>query len=347
MLEAPNISLEALAGFMQRAYGLQIERIAFLPLGADVNTAVFLVEAGDVRYFLKLRSGAFDETSVALPALLHQQGNAHIIPIVPTTTGALRSRFEQYTMILYPFIEGRDGFSVKLSPAQWHDFGAAFRHIHTAAVPAAIRGRIPVERYSPVARDTAAATLATLEAIDTKDAITRDVVVLLHDQRAVIVDLVARASRLAQALQSQPQELVVCHSDVHAGNILIDHAGHLFIVDWDNPIRALKERDLMYFGGGQGFVGYTAEEERAAFFAGYGNCAINENALAYCRYERIVQDIWAFCRELLSSEEATVKPPAIVEVAALELRRRRRDRRGGCSGQNLLKGQDVCNCPLT
>lgn len=58
----------------------------------------------------------------------------------------------------------------------------------------------------------------------------------------------------------------------------------------------------MYFGGGQGFLGYTADEERALFFAGYGDCALNENALAYYRYERIVQDIYAFCTELLASE---------------------------------------------
>lgn len=302
MLEAPNLSLDELAGFVQRTYGLPVKRIDFLPLGADVNTAVFRVVAGDADYFLKLRSGIFDETSVALPAFLASHGNAHIIPILPTTAGALWSRFERYTAILYLFVEGQNGFRVKLSPAQWHDFGAALKHVHTANVPANILNRIPIERYSPFARDAVDATLARLNTFNTDDAITLEVVALLRNQRDVIVDLVSRAGHLAQTLPSQRQDFVVCHSDIHAGNILIDRAGHLFIVDWDNPIRAPKERDLMFFGGGQGFVGYSAPEEQALFYAGYGETPIDQNALAYYRYERIVQDIAAFCDALLSSE---------------------------------------------
>lgn len=58
----------------------------------------------------------------------------------------------------------------------------------------------------------------------------------------------------------------------------------------------------MFFGGGQGFVGYSAPEEQALFYAGYGETPIDQNALAYYRYERIVQDIAAFCDALLSSE---------------------------------------------
>ncbi len=305
MLEAPNLPPDLLAGFVQRAYGLSVRQIDFLPLGADVNTAVFRVCAGDGCYFLKLRSGAFAEASVALPALLVAQGNAHVVPVVPTITGEWHSSIEPFTTILYPFVEGRDGFSVRLSPAQWHDLGAAFRHLHAAEVPAGLLERIPAERYSPIARDAVLAALEAADAMDAvtaKDAITRDVVALLRDQRTIIIDLVARAGRLARALQSQPPAFVVCHGDIHAGNILIDNDDRLFVVDWDTLARAPKERDLMYFGGGQGFVGYTAEEERALFFAGYGDCAINEDALAYYRYERIVQDIYAFCNELLSSE---------------------------------------------
>lgn len=305
MLEAPNLSLDELAGFVQGAYGVQINRIDFLPLGADVNTAVFRVSVSDADCFLKLRSGAFDETSVTLPALLTAQGNPHIIPIIPTAAGALWSRFERYAAILYPFIAGQNGFRVKLSPSQWHDFGAALKHVHTAHVPAAMLSRIPAEQHSPAARSAVAQLISQLDSRHTcssDDAITQDLFALLRDKRDVIVDLVARADRLAQALQAQPQDLVVCHSDIHAGNILVDAAGHLFIVDWDNPIRAPKERDLMFFGGGQGFVGYGAEEEAALFFAGYGDCAINQNALAYYRYERIVQDIAAFCDAILSSE---------------------------------------------
>lgn len=289
---------------LRNDYGVPVERIEFLPIGADVNTAVFEAAAGDARYFLKLRSGAFDESSVLLPAFLSADGNTHIIPIIETVAGALWSRFERFTTILYPFVQGRDGFSVTLTPAQWRDFGAAFRHLHTTDVPAVMLDRIPLEHYSPVARDAVTRLLAQLDAhtgSHRDDAITQDLFVLLRNQRDVIIDLVARASRLAQLLQSQPPAFVVCHGDIHAGNILIDNNDHLFIVDWDTLIRAPKERDLMYFGGGQGFAGYSAAEEQALFFAGYGDAQVDQAALAYYRYERIVQDVFAFCNELLAS----------------------------------------------
>ena len=45
----------------------------------------------------------------------------------------------------------------------------------------------------------------------------------------------------------------MCHKDIHGGNILIRTDGQppvLYILDWDDPILAPKERDLMFIGGG-------------------------------------------------------------------------------------------------
>ena len=47
-----------------------------------------------------------------------------------------------------------------------------------------------------------------------------------------------------------PTLFVLCHSDIHGGNILIADTGELYVVDWDDPILAPKERDLMFIGGG-------------------------------------------------------------------------------------------------
>ncbi len=41
--------------------------------------------------------------------------------------------------------------------------------------------------------------------------------------------------------------------------MLIDANDALYIVDWDNPILAPKERDLMFIGGGQMGDGRTAQ----------------------------------------------------------------------------------------
>jgi spectinomycin phosphotransferase len=75
MLEKPDLPAEELITCLRTEFGLKIVQIAFLPLGADRNTAVYRAVADDgTPYFVKLRSSVFDETSVALPRFLSEQG---------------------------------------------------------------------------------------------------------------------------------------------------------------------------------------------------------------------------------------------------------------------------------
>jgi spectinomycin phosphotransferase len=64
---------------LQAEYGLRAVQIAFLPLGADLNTAVYRAVTDDgTPNFVKLRCGVFDETAVTLPKFLSDQGIAPI-----------------------------------------------------------------------------------------------------------------------------------------------------------------------------------------------------------------------------------------------------------------------------
>lgn len=75
MLEKPDIPVEKIAACLQAAYEITAVQITFLPLGADQNTAVYRIDADDeIPYFLKLRSGVFDETAGTLTHFLHDQG---------------------------------------------------------------------------------------------------------------------------------------------------------------------------------------------------------------------------------------------------------------------------------
>jgi len=69
-----------------------------------------------------------------------------------------------------------------------------------------------------------------------------------------ILRLVDRAEQLGKKLQNHSHKFVLCHSDIHVGNVLIHENSDIYIVDWDEPIIAPKERDLMFIGGGVGNV---------------------------------------------------------------------------------------------
>jgi spectinomycin phosphotransferase len=66
-------------------------------------------------------------------------------------------------------------------------------------------------------------------------------------------------------------------------------------VDWDNPILAPKERDLMSVCMGGVWNG---AQQQALFYQGYGQVEMDWHALTYYRFERIIQDIADFCKQL-------------------------------------------------
>ncbi|HRE25010.1 MAG TPA: phosphotransferase [Anaerolineales bacterium] len=306
MLEPPDLDTTALAEELARSYALSVAALDFLALGADPNTAVFRAIDFDRRaYFVKLR-GSFDPVSVTLPDLLRKRGSVNVIAPLKTHTGALACDFDRFTLILYPYVDGRDAWETGLTETQWHALGRALKSLHTLTPPPDLAARIRRETYAPLWRDRTRAFLGRVEHETWAERVAVQAAELLRDRRDVIQNLVDRAERLATTLQEQPREAVVCHSDIHAGNVLLDAEGVLHVVDWDDPILAPKERDLMFIGGGL-FGGRRAPaEEEALFYAGYGDTLVDAVALAYYRYERIIVDIAVYCESLLDTDAGGV-----------------------------------------
>jgi spectinomycin phosphotransferase len=55
-----------------------------------------VVADDETPYFCKLKRGIFDETSVALPNFLSEQGIGQIIPPLATKTGQLRAELDEF-----------------------------------------------------------------------------------------------------------------------------------------------------------------------------------------------------------------------------------------------------------
>ncbi|WP_394355812.1 phosphotransferase family protein [Candidatus Trichorickettsia mobilis] len=63
----------------------------------------------------------------------------------------------------------------------------------------------------------------------------------------------------------KPLEYILCHTDIHGWNLLIDKDGALYVVDWDTLIFAPIERDLMFIGTSIGDSGRTRLRKRIFF----------------------------------------------------------------------------------
>jgi spectinomycin phosphotransferase len=317
MLEPPALSEALIIASLWDEYALRAQRLTFLPLGADVNTAVYRVEVGEVEYFLKLRKGDFDEISVAVPHFLHQQGLETIIAPLSTRSGQLWGLLDDYRMILYPFVDGHDGYERSLSPGQWPAFGSAMRTIHDAGLPPDLRRRIPSEDFSARWRERVRAFQSQVEGgaqVEFNDPIAAQLAAFMRKHSAEISHLVEHTEQLAALMHARPRPWVLCHGDVHPGNLLLPTANPsaLYIVDWDNPIYAPRERDLALVGG---TYAWRRADDMALFYQGYHSgkvdppagmdpqVEIEPTALRYYRCERIVVDIAEFCQQLLATTE--------------------------------------------
>ena len=101
MLEKPELEDEEINNCLRDEYGLSVGKITYLPLGADLITAVYRVVTNDgTAYFVKLRRGVFNEASVAVPNFLSDQGIKQIIPSLTTQTGQLWANLNPFKMIL-------------------------------------------------------------------------------------------------------------------------------------------------------------------------------------------------------------------------------------------------------
>lgn len=305
MREEPGVPTTAITECLRQEYALTITQIEFLPLGADRNTAVYRAVSDEaVPYFVKLRSGGFDETTVVVPWMLYQQGVSQIIPPIPTRSQRLWARLGDLRLIVYPFVEGRQGYEREITSQHWVELGRALRGIHSAALPPAITMRVPRETYAPRWRDIVRRVQQEISGASYEDAVSADFVRLLKLRAREISALVSGAEQLGAVLREQPADFVLCHADIHAGNMLIGADDALHIVDWDTLVFAPKERDLMFAGAGLGGGWHPPDREEALFYQGYGHAEINPVALVYYRYERIVQDIAEYCDQILSTDAA-------------------------------------------
>jgi len=296
MLEHPDVDDAKIIDCLTENYGLKVVDLSFLPIGNDVNSGAFRVRADstDTHYYLKLRRGPFDQASVAVPAFLADGGSTHVIPPLPTRGHELQAHLRPFTLVLYPFVEGRNAFQIPLTPSLWTELGVALKGLHSTVLPAAVQALLPRESFSVPSLRVVTHLLARIERETFQEPTAATLAEFIKSKRDVIRLIVRRAESLAHVLGMDDETFVPCH-------VLVDGHGGLFLVDWDTLVLAPKERDLMFIGAGVGGA-WNQREEAILFYQGYGQAPVDHRALDYYRSERIVEDIAAYGEEILLTD---------------------------------------------
>ncbi len=302
MLTKPDIPDNLIISRLQDEYNIHITSLTFLPLGADMGTVVYRVVTEDgTAYFLKLMKG-FDEIVVTVPLFLKSQGIKEIIAPFETKSNQGWADFGENKMILYPFIDGKNGFEMELSDSHKRTFGTAFKGIHTVQVPPELKRQIPQETFSPKWRERVKEFQRQVENSTFSDLNVAKLAKFIKFKRHEISHLIKRTEELASELKAQSHKLVLCHTDIHGGNILITDNDQFYFVDWDAPLLAPKERDLMFIGGGIDDI-WKSKHDESIFYEGYGKTQIDFPMMAYYRYERVIEDLASYGEQLLLTDE--------------------------------------------
>ena len=299
MLDRPKVDDRLLITQINANYDIEVFALEFLPVGNDARAWSYRVETKDAAYFLKLRKGAPNVAALQVPHLLQRLAIQAVAPI-PSTAGKLSIRLDDYALILYPYIKGKSGWSTVLTREQWTAWGATVRRIHEVAVEETLRSIAAREVF----RVKWLPTINEIESVLARDSFRSEIASALagiwQGHAQVVEASRQRYLALGNWLEAQSPPFVLCHADIHAANIIVDEHDGIHIIDWDETLLAPKERDLMFFIGD----GHALESE-TAFLRGYGACEIDPIALAYYRYDWVMQELADYGERVLLASEAS------------------------------------------
>ena len=298
MREPPKIPEERLRACLQDHYALVLVTLEFLPVGLDYQAGVYRVvsEQGSP-YLLKVTSRPLYEPGCLVPRYLREQGIVSVVAPLPTWSGALWTRLEEWTVIVYPFIDGDTSWT-GMTDEQWKELGTVFQRIHQVILPPFGFESLRKETFDPTeyARWVRAFETQHVQALDGRSASERALRSSWMAHQPTIHTVVTSLEKLAGVLRSRTLPYVICHADLHPANLLRDPLGHVFVIDWDEVMLAPKERDFL-------FVKEPSADSEPAFFQGYGQTEIDWFALTYFRYERVVQDLIACAQEVFFRDD--------------------------------------------
>lgn len=295
MREKINIPEEQLLVCLQEQYNLIPVTVDFLPLGHDMRAGVYrVVSEHGASYLLKAKFGSLYEPGCFVPRYLHDLGIAAVVAPLPTKNNALWTQLGNWSFILYPFIDG-DTSLMSMTEKHWKEVGTTFRQIHQAVLPHVGFELLRKETFdlTEYAHWVRAFELQHVRS-EGGSVLERALRTSWLAHQPTIHSILNSLERLAEVLRERSGPYVICHADLHPANLIRNYADHVFVIDWDDVMLAPKERDFI-------FVKETSADGLAGtspFFQGYGQRQIDWIALTYYRYERVIQDVIEYAREV-------------------------------------------------
>ncbi len=297
-IDTSGIDPGRLAQRLNAEYELDLDTpsVAFFPHGEEAYSYVGTGRDGG-RHFIRAQrtTGAPALESVfAVTHGLHARcGLRQVVAPYQTRRGAFTCRHGEYTVAVFPFIEGPTAFEAGLSDEGLARATALIAGVHSSG--RCLAGLLHAQETfenpfeAPILR-----ALGAAEAPDpSANVYQRRARQLLIAERADILATLATMRQLQAEAQRLDPEWVPTHGDPNLANILIDERGVLHLTDWGEVALGPRERDLFHF------TGERFEAFLCRYLATVGRVELHERLFAFYTYRWTVQEIADYTTRIL------------------------------------------------
>jgi len=247
MLTESEIDKSRLKRVVQDKFGFGVINFTLVPRWEAVRG--YMIESSNhEHFFLKIYSNDNIPDSAFRFAydLFAKAGIRNITHPIPTGHGQMRIQIGDFQIALFNLIPGKTAQEQKLTAEQLESLGGLLAQVHQSKT---IIGEYSVkenfeipfkDRLLPIF-DVMSKTTGNSTKYETR------LKLFLEPHRQKFMQELDRLEKLQRKVKTVRLEFVNCHGEPSPGNILSSSDGEIHLLDWDDPIFAPKEKDLLFF----------------------------------------------------------------------------------------------------
>ena len=180
--------------------------------------------------------------------LFARAGIVNIAHPIPTSHGQMRIHIRDFQIALFDWISGRTAEEHKLANTELERLGELLAKIHQSKT--IIGDYSVIENFAIPFKNRFLAIFDSMSKITGKSTKYRTRLRLfLETHRQKFMRELETLEKLQRKVKARKLEFVNCHGEPSPGNILSSDNGEIHLLDWDDPIFAPKEKDLLFFKG--------------------------------------------------------------------------------------------------
>jgi spectinomycin phosphotransferase len=248
VLTESKIDKLSLKKAIQEKFGISVISLTLVPKW-ETARAYVIESSKHTNFFLKIYSDDSIPDSAFRFAhdLYAKVGITGITHPIPTINGQMRIQIGDFhTAALFSLISGKTAEEQKLTDRQLEKLGKLLAKIHQSK--SVIGGYSVREKFAIPFKDRLLAIFNGMSKITGNSTqYKKRLKLFLEPHRAKFLQELETLGELQRKVRRNKLEFVNCHGEPSPGNVLSSNSGKVYLLDWDDPIFAPKEKDLLFF----------------------------------------------------------------------------------------------------